>query len=150
MDNINDILSRLLGRIKLSKSRFFGLDSQNIIVVVSPSLKIFGIKGKPEKLVKNFPFKTDTILDTDSLNQWAKENEYDITFESRVPRLKRKLYGAFGDVMVESESRQKTMKILVMEEMEKSHLPESVKKWAKENPEKFIQNIETIQEMLKK
>jgi hypothetical protein len=42
------------------------------------------------------------------------------------------------------------MTIMVMEELEKSHLPESVKTWAKENPEKFIQNIETIQEMLKK
>ena len=149
MDNINDILSKLLGRIKLSKSRFFGLDSQNIVIVVSPSLKIFGIKGTPEKIVKRFPFRKNMTLDTDTLNRWAKENDYDITFESSIPRLKRKLYSAFGDVMVESESRQ-TMKILVMEEMEKSHLPESVKKWAKENPEKFIQNIETIQEMLKK
>jgi len=42
------------------------------------------------------------------------------------------------------------MKIVMMEELEKSQLPESIKKWAKDNPEKFIQNIETIQEMLKK
>ena len=65
-------------------------------------------------------------------------------------QLKRKLYGAFGDVMVESESQEKSMKIVMMVEVEKSQLPESVKKWAKDNPEKFIQNIETIQEMLRK
>ena len=38
----------------------------------------------------------------------------------------------------------------MMEEVEKSHLPESVKQLVKDNPEKFIQNIETIQQMLKK
>jgi hypothetical protein len=52
MDNINDLLVKLLGRIKLSKPRFFGMDSENIIVVVSPSFKIFGIKSKPERLSK--------------------------------------------------------------------------------------------------
>ena len=37
-----------------------------------------------------------------------------------------------------------------MEELEKSALPESIKQWAKQNPEKFIENIKTIQEMLKR
>ena len=64
--------------------------------------------------------------------------------------IKKKVIRSFGDVMVESESQEKSMKIVMMEEVEKSHLPESVKKWAKDNPEKFIQNIETIQEMLKR
>jgi hypothetical protein len=150
MDNINDLLVKLLGRIKLSKPRFFGMDSDNIIVVVSPSLKIFGIKTSPERLSKSFPFRKGSLLDTKLLASWAKENGYNITFESQVPSLKRKLYQSFGDVMVEGESREKSMTIMVMEELEKSHLPESVKTWAKENPEKFIQNIETIQEMLKK
>lgn len=150
MDNINDLLIKLLGKIKLSKPTFFGFDENTITVVVSPSLKIFGVKGDPERLIKNFPFKKNNILDTKQLNQWAVKNGYNITFESGVPKLRRKLYGAFGDVMVESESQGKTMKIVMMEEVEKSYLPESVKQWVKDNPEKFIQNIETIQQMLKK
>ena len=53
--------------------------------------------------------------------------------------------------MVESVSRKpKELKVLVLEELDKSSLPDNVKKWAKDNPEKFIENIRTIQEMLKK
>jgi len=150
MDNINELIAKLLGRIKLSKPRMFGLDSQDIVVVVSPSMKIFGMKSKPEKLLNSFPFRKGSLLDTKSLSTWARENDYKISFESQVPSLKRQLYLSFGDVMVESESQEKSMKIVMMEELEKSQLPESIKKWAKDNPEKFIQNIETIQEMLKK
>ena len=150
MDNINDLLIKLLGRIKLSKPRMFGLDSQDILVVISPSMKIFGMKSRPEKLINDFPFRQGSFLDSKELSKWAKNNGYSISFESEVPSIKRKLYGAFGDVMVESESQEKSMKIVMMVEVEKSQLPESVKKWAKDNPEKFIQNIETIQEMLKR
>lgn len=150
MDNVNELIAKLLGRIKLTKPRLFGLDSQDIIVVVSPSLKIFGVRSTPSKLIDTFPFRKDSMLDTKELKNWAKENEYTISFQSQVPSLRRKLFYSFGDVMVESESQEKSMKIVMMEELEKSHLPESVKKWAKDNPEKFIQNIETIQEMLKK
>lgn len=37
-----------------------------------------------------------------------------------------------------------------MGELEQSNLPENMKEWARRNPEKFIKNIELIQEMLKK
>jgi hypothetical protein len=37
-----------------------------------------------------------------------------------------------------------------MEELKKSKLPESIKEWAKENPEKFIKNIRHVQNILKK
>jgi len=150
MDNINELIAKLLGRIRLTKPRMFGLDSQDIVVVVSPSMKIFGMKSKPEKLLSSFPFRKGSFLDTKALSTWARENDYKISFESQVPSLKRQLYQSFGDVMVESESQEKSMKIVMMEELEKSQLPESIKKWAKDNPEKFIQNIETIQEMLKR
>jgi hypothetical protein len=53
--------------------------------------------------------------------------------------------------MVEGDhSRQKSLKCIVMEELESSSLPENIKEWARQNPEKFIKNIELIQEMLKK
>lgn len=150
MDNVNELIAKLLGRIKLTKPKLFGLDSQDIVVVISPSMKIFGMRSKPAKLIDSFPFRTGSFLDTKELIKWAKDNGYTISFESQVPSLKRTLYQSFGDVMVESESQEKSMKIVVMEELEKSQLPESVKQWAKDNPEKFIKNIETIQEMLKK
>jgi hypothetical protein len=57
----------------------------------------------------------------------------------------------FGDVMVEEAlSKEKELHILVLEELEKSNLPETIKKWAEENPEKFIQNIKDVQRLLKK
>ena len=129
----------------------FGLDSNQIVLVVSPSLKVFEIFSSPQKLVDKFPFQKDRYLDTEDLRKWADENGYTITFQSKVPSLTRKLFISFGDVMVESVSRpEKQLKLVVLEELEKSELPESIKKWAKDNPEKFIENIQTIQEMLKK
>lgn len=149
--DVRELISRLLGKIKLTKPTMFGLDSNEIVLVVSPSLKVFEIFSKPQKLVEKFPFQKDRYLDTVELNKWAEENGYTITFQSKVPSLTRKLFTSFGDVMVESVSRpQKSLKLVVLEELDKSELPESVKRWAKENPEKFIENIQTIQEMLKK
>ena len=55
MDNINELIAKLLGRIRLTKPRMFGLDSQDIVVVISPSMKIFGMRSKPEKTPKLFP-----------------------------------------------------------------------------------------------
>lgn len=150
MDNFNELISKLLGKINLTKPKFFGLDSQDIIIVISPSFKIYGLKSKPPKLLDTFPFKKGMILNPKQLMDWVGENDYEVTFESQVPSIKRKLFQFFGDTIVESESREKTMKILVMEELEKSQLPDSIKRWAKDNPEKFIKNIEIIQEMLKK
>jgi hypothetical protein len=57
----------------------------------------------------------------------------------------------FGDVMVEEVlSKEKELHILVLEELEKSDLPETIKKWAKENPEKFVQNLRDVEKLLKK
>ena len=129
----------------------FGLDSNDIILIVSPSLKIFEIVSRPKRLVDTFPFQKDRELDPRDLSEWAESNGYTITFQSRVPSLTRRLYQSFGDVMVESVSRKKKeVKLVVLEELEKSGLPDSIKEWAKNNPEKFIQNIQTIQDMLKK
>lgn len=129
----------------------FGLDSNDIVLIVSPSLKIFEVVSRPKKLVDTFPFQKDRELDPKELAEWAESNGYTITFQSRVPSLTRKLYQFFGDVMVESvSSKPKEVKLVVLEELEKSELPDSIKEWAKNNPEKFIENIQTIQEMLKK
>ena len=37
-----------------------------------------------------------------------------------------------------------------MEELDRSHLPESIKEWAKNNPQKFIENLQHVQNLLKK
>lgn len=151
MDNLKELLSKLLGKIYLRKPTLFGLDSQRITLIVSPSMKIFGIHTSPERLKSKFPFQKDRMLDTTALKKWAEENGYTITFKSQTPSLSRQLFHQLGDVMVESRhSKEKEVSLLVMEELEKSQLPDTIKEWAKNNPEKFIENIQTIQEMLKK
>ena len=58
---------------------------------------------------------------------------------------------SLGDVMVESNGgKERNLSVVVMEELKKSKLPESIKEWAKENPEKFIRNIRHVQNILKK
>jgi len=59
---------------------------------------------------------------------------------------------SFGNVLIESVSdkKEKELNIIVLEELEKSQLPDYVKDWAKDNPEKFMKNIKYIQELLKK
>jgi len=90
-------------------------------------------------------------MESDRLKSWAQENGYEITFTSTIPTLNRRLMREFGDVMVEEvHSGKKELKVMVLEELEKSSLPESIKNWAKDNPEKFIQNIEEVQKLLKK
>jgi len=130
----------------------FGLNEYKITLVVSPSMKIFGIDSRPEKLKSKLPFEEMTFLNTAELNKWAKENDYEITFSTNSKSLARKLFQSFGNVLVESvsEKKEKELNVIVLEELERSTLPESVKTWAKDNPEKFMKNIKYIQELLKK
>lgn len=152
MDNIKNTIKNLLGKIFLTKPVMFGLDEQRIVILVSPSMKIFGITTKPNKLKDKFPFNELSYLNDNQLIKWAKENDYTITFSTNSPSLARKLFTSFGNVLVESTDtkKEKELNVIVLEELEKSNLPESVKNWAKENPEKFIKNIKYIQELLKK
>jgi len=130
----------------------FGLNEYKITLVVSPSMKIFAIDSRPEKLKNNLPFEEMTFLNTGDLSQWAEENDYEITFSTNSKSLARKLFQSFGNVLVESvsEKKEKELNVIVLEELERSTLPESVKTWAKDNPEKFMKNIKYIQELLKK
>lgn len=151
MSDIKKLIADLLGKIFLTKKTMFGLDEQQIILIVSPSLKIFDITSRPQKLLSKFPFEKNRILVTDELIKWAKENGYNISFTSTVPSLNRRMMREFGDVMVEEVlSKEKELHILVLEELEKSDLPETIKKWAKENPEKFVQNLRDVEKLLKK
>jgi hypothetical protein len=151
MENLKELISNLLGKIYLKKSTMFGLDSQKITLIVSPSMKIFGVYSSPERLKNKFPFQKDRFLDPKILRQWANENGYEISFKTNVPSLNRQLYLQFGDAMNEEvNDKNRELSVLVMEELEKSQLPKSIKEWAKNNPEKFIKSIETIQEILKK
>jgi hypothetical protein len=151
MSDIRKIIADLLGKIFLTKKTMFGLDEQQIVLIISPSLKIFDITSRPQKLVSKFPFEKNRILVTDELKKWAKDNGYNISFTSTVPSLNRRMMREFGDVMVEEVlSKEKELHILVLEELEKSDLPETIKKWAKENPEKFVQNLRDVEKLLKK
>jgi hypothetical protein len=151
MSDIRKIIADLLGKIFLTKKTMFGLDEQQIVLIISPSLKIFDITSRPQKLISKFPFEKNRILVTDELKKWAKDNGYNISFTSTVPSLNRRMMREFGDVMVEEVlSKEKELHILVLEELEKSNLPETIKKWAKENPEKFVQNLRDVEKLLKK
>jgi hypothetical protein len=152
MDDIKNIIKNLLGKIFLTKPVMLGLDEYKITLVVSPSMKIFAIDSRPEKLKNKLPFQEMTFLNTKDLNKWAKENGYEITFSTNSQSLARKLLQSFGNVLIESVSdkKEKELNIIVLEELEKSQLPDYVKDWAKDNPEKFMKNIKYIQELLKK
>jgi hypothetical protein len=86
------------------------------------------------------------------LKQWSDENDFTISFSAESPKFRRELLIAFGDVMVESrdKSTERELSIVVMEELNKSKLPDSIKNWAKQNPEKFIDNIKHVQNLLEK
>jgi hypothetical protein len=149
MSDIKKIISGLLGKIFLTKKVFFGIDEQKIIIVLSPSLKIFDIVAKPKRLLSKFPFEKNRILPVEQLKIWALENGYDISFSSTVPSFNRRMLLDFGDVVVEGAlSKEKSLHMVVLEEIEKSHLPESVKEWAIANPEKFIENLERVKKTL--
>jgi len=150
MDNIGNILNKLLGKIFLKKPVFFGLDEQKITLVVSPSMKIFGIYSSPERLFKKFPFETKTYLNVQELKNWAEENDFEISFSAETPKIRRQLSSLFGDVLIENTNKEKELNVIVLEELERSKLPESIKKWAKNNPQKFIENIQHVQNLLKK
>jgi len=151
MDKMKDILNEFLGKIFLIKPTFFGLDEQKIVIIISPSLKIFGIYSKPEKLINKFPFEIKRFLNVTELIEWAKENDFEISYSAQSSHMRRVLIRLFGaDVMVESNKKEKRLDVIVLEELEKSKLPDSIKEWAKNNPQKFIENLKQVQNLLKK
>ena len=50
------LLTKLLGKIMLKKSAFFGLDTHKITVIISPSMKIYGVYASPERIAKKVSF----------------------------------------------------------------------------------------------
>jgi len=137
-----DFILKLLGRIILTKSTFFGLENKKIVIFVTPSLKIANIVADPKKLLRNFPLDKNGTLNFDTLTQWTEENSFEISFSAPTPKLKRLLSSKLGDVMVESKEEK-------VKEINISILPESIQRWAKDNPEKFSDNIERIKRLLK-
>jgi len=150
MDDIKNIIKNLLGKIFLTKPVMLGLDEYKITLVVSPSMKIFAIDSRPEKLKNKLPFQEMTFLNTKDLNKWAKENGYEITFSTPLPRLKNNLRNELGDVMITESKNNVNDIVILLDEIRKSDLPESVKKWVIENPEKFKENILEVKKLLKR
>ena len=147
-----EFITKLLGKVFLTKKTFFGMDEQKIAIIVTPTMKIAAVVSSPKKWVSKFPQKRQDILNTDTVIDFANEHGFDITFVAPTPQLRSKLYSMFGDVMKEeniSESKKRDDYKVVLEELNKSSLPESIKQWAKDNPEKFIQNIEEVKKLLK-
>ena len=147
-----EFITKLLGKVFLTKKSFFGLDTQKIAIIVTPSMKIASVVSSPKKWASKFPQQRQDILDSNTVLDFANEYGFDITFVAPTPQLRSKLYTMFGDVMSEeniSESKIKNEYQTVLEELQKSSLPESVKQWAVDNPEKFIQNIEEVKNLIK-
>jgi hypothetical protein len=147
-----DFITKLLGKVFLTKKSFFGLDEQKIAIIVTPTMKIAAVVSSPKKWASRFPQQRQDILDSDTVVNFANEYGFDITFVAPTPQLRSRLYSMFGDVMVGeniSESKKRDEYEVILEELNKSSLPESIKKWAKDNPEKFIQNIEEVKKLLK-
>ena len=148
--NYEEFITKLLGKVILKKERIFGLDVQKLVIIVSPSFKIAAVVSNPKKLSEKFPQKRRDILNPEEVIQWANQNGFDITFVAPTPKLKSKLHTSFGDVMVSDVvSENKVRKINVKEEIENSGLPDFVKDWAKDNPERFVENINRIKRLLK-
>ena len=147
-----EFITKLMGKVYLTKKSFFGLDEQKIAIIVTPTMKIAAVISSPKKWMSRFPQDKREILDSTTVIDFANEHGFDITFVAPTPKLKSKLYTMFGDVMAEeniSESKTRNEHEIVLEERKKSSLPESVKQWAIDNPEKFIKNIEEVKKLLK-
>ena len=136
-----DFILKLLGRIILTKSVFFGMDNRKIVIFITPSLKIAHVVSDPKKLTRNFPFTDGSVLNFEDLTNWCQDNKFEITFSAATPKLKRILSSKLGDVMVESKEKKEI-------DLEIKLLPESIKEWAKQNPEKFKSNIDHIKRLL--
>ena len=100
-----NIINRLLGKIFLKKPVFFGVDEHKITLIVSPSMKIYGVYTSPKRLLNKFPFEEKKFLNIRDLKLWAEDNEFKITFSAETPKLRRELLMSLGDVMVESKGR---------------------------------------------
>ena len=145
-----EFILKLMGRIFLTKKVFFGFDEQKIAVIITPTLKIASVLASPKKQLSKFPFETNQMLDVGRLKNWSEENGYEITFSTPLPRLKLKLRNEFGDVMVTESvvSSEETNNLL--QEIKRSNLPDSIKQWAIDNPEKFKKNIQEVKKLLKR
>ena len=148
--NYEEFITKLLGKVILTKETFFGLDVQKIVIIVTPSFKIAAVVSNSKKLLGRFPQKKQDILNPEEVISWANENGFEITFVAPTPQLKSRLHTSFGDVMVSDVvSENKVRKMTVKEEIESSGLPDFVKEWAKDNPERFFENINRIKRLLK-
>lgn len=150
MENFLDQFKNLIAKITLRKERFMGLETNKIEIYITPSLKIIRIETKPERLRGSVGLEEKDKLDTQKLKLWADENGYDVTFIAHLPKLKRHLLQIFGDVLQNDDTlseslSRKRIEVIIKEE----ELPDSIKEWAKHNPEKFLQNLQRIRDILK-
>jgi len=152
MESIQKIMKSLLGKIFLTKTSFFGLDKQRVVLFVSPSMKLYKIISSPQSLKNKVPFEENKIISTEQIKQWAENNNFQISFDATIPNLRNRLFTEFGDVIVENDDEKRSHKggiDLIMTEVQNSNLPDSIKEWAKDNPEKFKQNIDRVQKLLR-
>ena len=91
-------MKSLLGKIFLTKTSFFGLDKQRVVLFVSPSMKLYKIISSPQSLKNKVPFEENKIISTEQIKQWAENNNFQISFDATIPNLRNRLFTEFGDV----------------------------------------------------
>lgn len=147
-----NFINKFLGQVILTKKVFFGFDEQKIVIFITPTLKIASVVASPSKLIEKFPLKKNESMIPETVIEWSEKNGFEISFIAPTPQFKLMLINMFGDVMIDNivaESAEKEKHLSVLEEVKKSSLPESIKKWVIDNPEKFIRNIEEIKKLLR-
>lgn len=144
ISDIKGMVYSLLGKVYLTKPTFFGLDSKQIIIIVSPTLKVLHVGASQNKLLSNFPQKVDTKLDAEPIMDWANDNDFVITFEAPTPKLNRILYYKFSRVLNDSLN-EKTFDDYIVE----SKLPDEIKNKALDNQEWFKTNLIEIFKKIK-
>ena len=90
--NYEEFITKLLGKVILTKETFFGLDVQKIVIIVTPSFKIAAVVSNNKKLLGRFPQKKQDILNPEEVISWANENGFEITFVAPTPQLKSRLH----------------------------------------------------------
>jgi len=151
MKDLINTLRELLSKITLDRSILFGLSSQEIVIYITPTLQIFKVVCDPKSLRKTFPFEEGKPLNLSLLKDYIDSNKWNISIHAKSPQLRRKMLDHFEDEVI-NESYQKTTDIevtlRVIEQVEKSSIPESIKKWARNNPEKFLENLKDVEKII--
>jgi hypothetical protein len=151
MNDLINTLRELLSKITLERDILFGFVNQKITIFITPTIQIFRIVAEPKSLLKTFPFDEGQPLNLSKFVEYIESNKWEVSIHAKSPLLKRKLSDYFDDkIIIESSQKSQDIEVAlkVIENVEHSHIPDSIKKWAKNNPEKFLEHLKEVEKIL--